>query len=357
MNVALLALRGDFGKSEGGSGIRRYIYCLSSNMKRNPRRGLNITPREYTPAFTQVGTSIAFAFESLLDSFSGVDVIHNLMELPFAKPSALRRDATLVSTAHEFAPLTRPELDHGILDEVMSGFLNLSAIRIAAASMLQSDYLIANSTQTMAEAIRLGYSRKRISVVSLGLDNRFLRAPDREPRPVSRRKFIVGYIGTIRRRKGMKMLMDAIQYIDKSKYRFDIYGNSRIFQYEEFLNFARHDPVLSFKGFAPENSLVDVYDGFDAFVFPSMYEGFGLPIIEAKARGLPVIINKRGSIPREVRRYCFEADGPEEVADILDTLRKNGYDGRSRLIAMRDARKFRWSRTARETMAVYERIG
>jgi len=56
---------------------------------------------------------------------------------------------------------------------------------------------------------------------------------------------------------------------------------------------------IKFIGFAPEEKIVDIYDSFDVFVFPILYEGFGMPIIEAQSRGLPVIIYKYGKIPKK----------------------------------------------------------
>lgn len=353
MDVLLLALRGDFNRLNGG-GIQRYISELYANMLRLRGGRMRIRRREYVPAFSLVGNAIFFAFESMVDSFNDARIIHNLMELPFAKPKWLRRDTVLLSTAHEFAPLTHPELDPDILEEVMTGFLTPSVIRIAAQSLLASDFLIANSTQTMEEAVSLGYSRKRVRVVNLGIDRRF-SAEIREKRR-SRGKFVAGYIGTIRKRKGIDMIAQASRRVDSREFEFRIYGNAGIFKHDEFVSFMRHDRSITFNGFAPEGRLVDTYDSFDAFVFPSLYEGFGLPILEAKARGLPVILNKSGHIPEEVKRHCFEVGNADEMADVLQRLKANGYNERRRRRAMHEARSFTWRKTALDTLEVYNRV-
>jgi len=113
---------------------------------------------------------------------------------------------------------------------------------------------------------------------------------------------------------------------------------------------------IKFMGFAPEEKIVDIYDSFDAFVFPSLYEGFGLPILEAQARGLPVIIYKYAKIPKEVRRYCFEAESPEHMAQIIEQLKENGYDEKERKKAMEYARSFTWEKTAKMTLKVYKKV-
>jgi len=93
-----------------------------------------------------------------------------------------------------------------------------------------------------------------------------------------------------------------------------------------------------------------------AIVFPSLYEGFGQPILEAQSRGLPVIIYKYGKIPKEVRRYCFEAESPEHMAQIIENLKENGYNEKEQKKAMEYARSFTWEKTAKETLEVYKKV-
>ena len=101
---------------------------------------------------------------------------------------------------------------------------------------------------------------------------------------------------------------------------------------------------------------MSIYDSFDAFVFPSYYEGFGIPIIEAQSRGLPVIIYKYGKIPKEVRKYCFEAENSEHMAQIIEDLKENGYNEKLRKKATKYARTFTWEKCARETLEIYKKV-
>ena len=119
---------------------------------------------------------------------------------------------------------------------------------------------------------------------------------------------------------------------------------------------ASGDSRIRFKGYVPENKLVQTYDKFDVFVQPTLYEGFGLPILEAQARGLPVIIYKKGRIAKEVRKYCIEVDSPEHMAQIILHLKENGYNEKQRKRAMEYARSFTWEKLARGTLAVYKRV-
>jgi glycosyltransferase involved in cell wall biosynthesis len=91
-------------------------------------------------------------------------------------------------------------------------------------------------------------------------------------------------------------------------------------------------------------------------VFPSYYEGFGIPIIEAQSRGLPVIIYKKGKIPKEVRKYCFEAESPEHMSQIIENLKENGYNETLQKKATEYARSFTWEKTANGTLEAYKRV-
>ena len=125
---------------------------------------------------------------------------------------------------------------------------------------------------------------------------------------------------------------------------------------DKIIEIAKEDKRIKFLGFAPEDKLVSIYDSFDALVFPSYYEGFGIPIIEAQARGLPVIIYKYGKIPKEVRKYCFEAESPEHMAQIIEDLKENGYNEKLRRKAMGYARSFTWEKCAYNTIIVYKQV-
>jgi len=69
-----------------------------------------------------------------------------------------------------------------------------------------------------------------------------------------------------------------------------------------------------------------------------------------------VIIYKHGKIPNEVRKYCFEAESPEHMAQIIEDLKENGYNEKQRKKATEYARSFTWNRCARETLSTYKSL-
>ena len=150
-------------------------------------------------------------------------------------------------------------------------------------------------------------------------------------------------------------MLKGFMQIKQVNYEMRVYGKLG-YNRDKIIEIAKGDKRIKFLGFAPEDKLVSIYDSFDAFVFPSYYEGFGIPIIEAQSRGLPVIIYKYGKIPKEVRKYCFEAESPEHMAQIIENIKENGYNEKLRKKAIVYARSFTWKKTAKATLEVYKKV-
>ena len=101
-----------------------------------------------------------------------------------------------------------------------------------------------------------------------------------------------------------------------------------------------------------------LYRATDVFVYPSMFEGFGFPPVEAMASGCPVISSTRGSLAEVVADAARTVD-PERVEDIEGALRELATDAtvreRLRVVGFRNARRFDWDLNAREVLDVYRK--
>lgn len=113
---------------------------------------------------------------------------------------------------------------------------------------------------------------------------------------------------------------------------------------------------IRFLGFVADAELPDLYRAAGAFVYPSLYEGFGFPPVEAMACGCPVISSTRGSLA-EVVADAAECVDPEDIPDLSTALRTLASDElrRRQLVAagLANAQRFRWDRCASETMTVW----
>ena len=348
MRIGLLGVEGHFSK-DSGFGIERYMYELYHSMKTIKNRDFSVSKVEIKK-LPIIGSGLSFDLISRYRDFSEFDILHNLMPLKFSKPKALRKNI-LITTAHDFQPILYPELMFESKPRFKDKLWLELVIKPGLESTLESNYISANSTQTMEEAIKLGFNKSRIFVINHGIDKRFMQPIKAK---TNKDKFIVGYIGAMRKRKNLGFGIKAANTIKNKNIIFDIWGKKE-FEYEYLADISKNKNI-NFNGFAPEKSLINIYDSFDAFIFPSYHEGEGLPILEAQSRGLPVIIYKNGKIPKEVRKYCFEAESPEHMAQIIENIKENGYNEKLRKKATAYARSFTWEKTARETLKVYNKI-
>ena len=116
--------------------------------------------------------------------------------------------------------------------------------------------------------------------------------------------------------------------------------------------------VVHFTGYVPVEDLPVIYNLAEVFVFPSIYEGFGLPVVEAMACGTPVITAASSSL-EEIAAGAAEMIDPaqtEPLADAIVRLSRDGY--RREHLAQQGllrAREFSWARTAREMVGIYSR--
>ena len=112
-------------------------------------------------------------------------------------------------------------------------------------------------------------------------------------------------------------------------------------------------------GYVPDEDLPALYNLADLFVYPSLYEGFGIPPLEAMACGTPVVASASTSIPEVVGPAALLVD-PYDVAALADAmvevLGNEQTAARLRLAGFERVRRFSWEDTARRTVAVYEAV-
>jgi glycosyltransferase involved in cell wall biosynthesis len=118
-------------------------------------------------------------------------------------------------------------------------------------------------------------------------------------------------------------------------------------------------PRVIFTDFVEDDDLPDLYRGAQMFVYPSLYEGFGLPVVEAMACGTPVITSNRASLPEVAGDAALLIDPtrPDDLAAAMSALMSSGtLREELRWKGLARAKAFTWEAVARKTMGVYRAV-
>ncbi|HKE01475.1 MAG TPA: glycosyltransferase family 1 protein, partial [Planctomycetota bacterium] len=232
--------------------------------------------------------------------------------------------------------------------------------RIARELIAESSVVLAPSEFAAAElVVRLGAPIGRVVVTPLGMDHFPLLPMTVEP-PHPRPYVIT--LGTVEPRKNHLRCLRVFERLRAagSKHRWVVAGKrgwlSQPF-YDALARSPARDAVILDED-VPEDRIANVVKHADLMLYPSLYEGFGLPPLEAQALGVPTVTSAVSSMPEvcgEAAAYC----DPEDEGSIFDAVRSALDDAalRARLVegGLENAKRFTWERTARATMAAYRR--
>lgn len=171
------------------------------------------------------------------------------------------------------------------------------------------------------------------------------------------------YVGTLEPRKNLARALRAFASVADALpgCRFVIVGQ-RGWRYDEVLREAAHPALrgrVDFLGYVAEERLPELYAHALALVYPSLYEGFGLPVVESMACGTPVLTSRSSSLAEIGEGAALLADPADEkgLADALLSLATDeGLRERLRALGLERARAFSWERTGRETVEAYREV-
>ena len=171
------------------------------------------------------------------------------------------------------------------------------------------------------------------------------------------------FVGTIEPRKNLTRLLAAFEVVHAEGLTDDlVIVGKRGWLYDDFFARLEASPVrdaVLFPGYVPDEDLPAIYAGAQTLILPSLYEGFGLPVLEAMACGTPVACSGTSSLPEISGDAALHFD-PNDVESITDTLRCLLSDTDLRADLQRrgfeQAARFSWERVANETKAVYETL-
>ena len=209
----------------------------------------------------------------------------------------------------------------------------------------------------------LGVPLNRIDVVMPGVDPVYQPLPADEVAAFRHKqgleRFIL-HVGTLQPRKNIPVLIEAMARLQEPDLKLVLVGGKGwlyddIFQQVQALGLANQ---IVFTGYVPDDDLPLWYNAAELLVFPSVYEGFGLPVVEAMACGTPVIAANSSSIPEAVGEagLLFAPNDVETLVNQMTAVLTDiNLQNKLRQQGLAHAQTFSWERAGRETAAVYKR--
>jgi glycosyltransferase involved in cell wall biosynthesis len=305
-----------------------------------------------------------FEYRSILKRL-GCDLTHipHLFSIPRSLP------CTYVVTVHDVFEHMYRAHERSSLRRTLHFQLTRKVLKGAARILAVSQY-----TRSEIENL-FGIPATRIAVVHNAIDERFLRghASEQELQMLSERyrvnyPFLL-YAGRISPHKNVVRIIEAFSALKAELEKEGKFPDLKLIVIGDELS--KHPDLrrtvvrggvqndVRFMGFVPIEVLRVFYDAAKIFVFPSLYEGFGLPPLEAMAHGTPVVTSNTSSLPEVVGNAAVLVN-PENVFEIMralhrvlldqtvrDKLKQRGYE---------QVKKFSWEASAKQILAVYEEV-
>ncbi len=287
----------------------------------------------------------------------GLDLFHSP---DFVLPPVHGRIPTLL-TVHDLSFVHYPET----FPERLVSYLN----RVVPWSVGRATHILADSQATKDDLTAVWrVPPEKVTVLYSGVHGRFQPVTDEQKLTAVRQRYQLGdapyilAVGTVQPRKNYQMLIRAFQPIARTHpHNLVITGGKGWLMEEMMAEVARqglHGRV-HFPGFVADEDLPALYSGAALFVLPSLYEGFGLPLLEAMGCGVPVISSNASSLPEVAGDAAIQLS-PHDQKGWTEAIHHLLADpvARTRLVAagFRQARRFTWEQSARQLCTLYQQL-
>jgi glycosyltransferase involved in cell wall biosynthesis len=315
------------------------------------------TPDSHLVIIPDMAPSVRLVWEQInlprLANSKNIDLLHSLH---YTMPLAYRSRS--VVTFHDMTFFLFPQL-HTLPKRYFFRFFIHTSSRQASA-------LIADSESTRQDAIRLvGIPAEKIFTAQLGVTQEFHCIKDESALEQARQKYhlpehFLLFVGMIEPRKNLPALLEAFSSIaDQIPEYHLVFAGPKGWMVEDILQqkcAPKINGKVHFPGYVEQADLPLVYNMADVFIYPSIYEGFGLPVLEAMACGTPVITSNVSSMPEIVGEagVLLPPDDSQALAQaILELVNDPAERQRLSVKGLERAMAFTWERTADKTLAVY----
>jgi glycosyltransferase involved in cell wall biosynthesis len=282
----------------------------------------------------------------------GADAVHAPDKGPL-----FRKGIPTVATIHDLLPYLYPE---------ERPFLNRKYWQLSIKRQAKlADALITVSHSTKQDLVEMfDISEEKITVTHLGTD--FSPPSDNEVEQISQEyklsdaDFNVLYVGNYDERKNVDHLVKACRTLSEAGLDLQLLlagSDPPISELSRLAGKFRDD--VTFLGYVPDENLEGIYGTSDLFVYPSSYEGFGLPVLEAMACGTPVVTSNTSSLPEVIGDAGLTVT-PEDTTQLSDAIETVYFNKQLRADmqtrGLQRANKMTWMKTAQSTLSVYQEL-
>lgn len=281
---------------------------------------------------------------------------YDVLHFPYDSCVAWKR-GKLIVTIHDVKPLL-----FGSNNRKRN--LNTMIERMVMPSQnVQVDHVVTVSQWSKHDITRyLHLPQDRVSVVPPGVDRIHFRPVDAEKRDRSKKPYVLSVAGSDPT-KNVETLVEAFAKLPatiRESHNLVLAGDLRkVSQVHTRVRQLNLQSQTVFPGVVAEDQLVALYQNAAVFVFPSRYEGFGLPVLEAMACGCPVISSNAASLPEVFGDAALSAD-PADIAAFTNHMERVltdiGFREELRRNGLARTSQFSWEHTAREMVKVYTKV-
>ncbi len=236
-------------------------------------------------------------------------------------------------------------------------------------SIERTTHILADSQATRDDLINIWHvSPDKITVLYCGVHQRFQPVTEKKQLTAVRQKYDLGdtpyilNVGTIQPRKNYQMLIKAFVPVAKKQPHNLVFAGGKGWLYDEMMAEVEKQGLngrVHFIGFVDDADLPTLYSAASLLTFPSLYEGFGLPLLEAMACGVPVISSNASSLPEVVGDSGILLS-PHDQEAWTDTLLQILSDPlrRAQMVAdgYRQARQFNWQKSTKQLLIIYKML-
>lgn len=294
-----------------------------------------------------------------------VDIVHYPYFDPFFLTLPFIKKYKSVVTVHDLTPLIFPHA-------FPTGKKGMIKWQIQKNNLKRFEAIITDSYSSKDDIARIcGIDKNKIHVVYLAAGEQFKQIKKSEIEQ-TRKKYelpqeFVLYVGDVTWNKNLPRLVDAVTRINKplimvgkalTEKNVDTKNawNKDLVIVQEMIT---NNSLVKTLGFVPTEDLIGIYNAASMLVMPSLYEGFGLPILEAMSCGCPVVATKEGSLNEVVGDAGLMVDAYNSQS-IQEGIVRLFEDKKLREIykekGLEQVKKFSWEKTAKETMHIYELV-